>query len=286
MRFALVTLLIAVVASRAEAGRGTGSLKYLPDDATVVIASDVARARSSAIFKKVFKIAREQSAWLDTLANAQPVEKQVDTIVLGGNSTTKQVVLVLEGRIDKLVAEAKKEQPTTETHEGVTYFVGKDGEFAVIDKKLVFTSVGGMPAVIDRAKNKKAKGPAAIRTIMAATTPNTAVFGGVLLDASMKSQLDKSLGSEPQWAAFSFAMAQKLTIDVRMKFADEAGAGTAVKAINDQLTPDRRGQLEGFVGKEFADSLTVDQQQTFARITAAMTADELDKVMSLVKMLM
>ncbi len=133
MRFALVTLLIAVIASRAEAGRGTGSLKYLPDDATVVIASDVARARSSAIFKRLFKIAREQSAWLDTLANAQPVEKQVDTIVLGGNSSTKQVVLVLEGRIDKLVAEAKKEQPTTETHEGVTSFVGKDGEFAVID---------------------------------------------------------------------------------------------------------------------------------------------------------
>ena len=70
------------------------------------------------------------------------------------------------------------------------------------------------------------------------------------------------------------------------ELADDAGAAAATKAINDQLSPDRRGQLEGFVGKEFADSLAVDQQQSFTRITATMTADELDKVTSLVKMLM
>lgn len=286
MRLALVIgLVLAVVASRAEAGRGTASLKYLPDDANVVVVGDVARARSSPVFKKLFKLAREQHAALDTLAATQPVEKLVDTIVLGGNEN-KQAVIVLEGRIDKLLAEAKKASTSSETHAGVTYFVTPDGELAVLDKKLVFTSAGLMQATIDRAKDKKAKGPSAVRTIIAATQPNVAVFGGAVLDASIRDQFNKSLGSEPQWAAFSFAMAAKLTIDARLKFADEAAAATAAKTISDQLTPERRGQLEGFVGKDFADSVTVDHQQSFARIAATLTADELDKVVAVVKMLM
>src|SRR5512139_1469630 len=86
MRFALVMLLVAAVATRAEAGRGTASLKYLPDDTNVVLASDLARARNSPIFKKLFKLAREQITWLDTLASAQPIEKQVDTIVIGATA--------------------------------------------------------------------------------------------------------------------------------------------------------------------------------------------------------
>ena len=81
MRFALVMLLVAVIATRAEAGRGTASLKYLPDDTNLVLAADVARSRNSPIFKKLFKLARENHAWLDTLATAQPVDKLIDTIV-------------------------------------------------------------------------------------------------------------------------------------------------------------------------------------------------------------
>lgn len=286
MRLALaIGFLLALVASHAEAGRGTRSLKYLPDDANVVIVGDVARARGSQIFKKLLQLAREQSTSLDTLAAAQPVDKLVDTIVLGGNPE-KQAVIVLEGRIDKLLAEAKKTSTSSETHAGVTYWVTPDGEVAVLDKKLVFTSAGLMTATIDRAKNKKAKAPAAVRTLIAATQPNVAVFGGVLLDTAMRDQLGSSLGSPPQWAAFSFAMAHELTIDARLKFADEASAAAATKLINDQLTADRRGQLEGFVGKDFADSVAIDQQQAFARIAATLTAEELDKIVSVVKMLM
>jgi len=285
MRFALVMLLVAVVATRAEAGRGTASLKYLPDDTSIVLASDVARARGSAIFKKLFKLARDQNATLDAIASAQPVEKLVDTIVIGA-TPNQTAVVVLEGRIDKLLAEAKKQATKTDTHEGVTYWVTADGELAVIDKKLVFASPGLLTAVIDRAKDKKAKGPGPVRTIMAATQPNVAVFGGAQLDSSMKSQFNKSLGAEPQWAAFSFGMAQKLTVDVRLKFVDETAAAAAAKTINDQLTPDRRGQLEAFVGKEFSDSLTVDPQQSFARIAATLTGDEVEKVVSFAKMFM
>src|SRR5690606_5107992 len=46
MRYALVaSLVLALMATRADAGRGTSSLKYLPDDTNVVIVGDVARAR-------------------------------------------------------------------------------------------------------------------------------------------------------------------------------------------------------------------------------------------------
>jgi hypothetical protein len=203
-----------------------------------------------------------------------------------GATPNKTAVVVLEGRIDKLVAEAKKQATKTDTHAGVTYWVTADGELAVVDKKLVFASPGTITSVIDRAKDKKAKGPAVARTLLAATQPNTAVFGGALLDAEMKEQFNKSLGSEPQWVAFSFAMAQKLTIDARLKFADETAAAAAVKTINDQLTPDRRGQLESFAGKEFSESVKVDQQQAFARIAATLNAEELDKLLLLAKMVM
>lgn len=284
MRYALVaTLLLALFATRADAGRGTGSLKYLPDDTSVVIVGDVARARGSRVFDKLFEIARDQNAWLDALAASQPVAKQVDTIVIGGNAA-KEAVVVLEGRITKLAAEAKKSATKTEKHGGVTYWVTADGELAVIDNKLVFASSGLMTGVIDRAKNKKAKGPGTARTILAATTPNTAVFGGAVLDDAVRSELQKSLGGPPQWAAFSFAMAQKLTIEARLKFADDAAAAGAVKTINDELTPQRRGQLESFVGKDFSSSVIVEHQQSFARLGATLSLEELDKVIAFAKL--
>lgn len=286
MRYALLaTLFMGLMATRADAGRGTASLKYLPDDTNMVIVGDVARARGSQMFEKLLQLAREQNAWLDALASAQPIDRQVDTIVIGGNPS-KQAVVVLEGRIDKLLVEAKKSATKAEKHAGVPYWVTPDGELAVLDRKLVFASAGMMTSVIDRAKDKKAKGPGAMRAILAAAVRNTAVFGGALLDDAVRSELQSSLGSEPQWAAFSFAMTGKLAIDARLKFADDAAAAAAAKTINEQLTPERRGQLEGFVGKEFSDSVKVEQQRSFTRLAATLTAGELDKVLSLAKLMM
>ena len=286
MRLALlVTLMLGLPAARADAGRGTALLKYLPDDTNVVVVADVARARGSKVFKRLLAIAREQNAWLDDLATSMPIEKQVDTVVMG-MTTAKQAVTVLEGRVDKLFAEAKKQSTKQETHDGIAYLVTEHGELALVDKKLVLTSAGAMTAVIDRRKAKKAKGPAAVRTILAATTPNTAVFGGIVLDTAQRSDFKTSLGAEPQWVAFSFAMAQKLTIDVRPKLASEADAAAVVKKLADELTPERRGQLEGFVGKEFSDSITVDQQNAFARFAATMTLDELEKIITFAKVLL
>jgi hypothetical protein len=76
-----------------------------------------------------------------------------------------------------------------------------------------------------------------------------------------------------------------------VKLADDAAAEKVAKTINDKLGAPgvdgtNRSRIEGFVGKDFADSIVVDQDHSFARISATMTADEFDKLLALVKMFM
>jgi hypothetical protein len=277
--------MIVLAASSAEAGRGAASIKYLPDDSSAALVCDVAKSRGTPMFKKFFKLAREQNTTLDTLAANLAVDKLVDTIIVGANPN-KHAVLVLEGRVDKLLAEAKKTATKSDTYSGITFWTTPDGDVAIVDKKLVIATTGDMNAVIDRAKDKKAKGPLVVRTFISATSSSSSVFGGLMLDSAQRSDLNKQLGAEPQWGAFSLTLSSKVVLDARLKFSSDADAATATKAMNGLLTPETKGRLEGFVGKEFSDSITVEQQQAFARFGATMTADETDKIISLVKMMM
>lgn len=291
LRALAILVLIALVAPPAHAGRGTTLVKYLPDDATVVVVADVARARRSPIFKKAFEAARQKNDTIDALASNIAIDKLVDTIVVGGNSTGGHVVAVFEGRVDKLLSEAKKQATKEDKHAGVAFWVVPDGEVAVIDKRFIVASAGDMEHVIDRAADKKAKGPAAVRTMLAIATPNSSVFGGALLDADQKKQMAAELGADPQWLAFSCAMASKLTIEGRVKLADEAAAETVAKALNDKLGASGvdgtiRSRIEGFVGQEFSDSILVDADHSFARVSATMTGEEFDKLLTVVKMFM
>ena len=289
----VVTLLVALVAlaPAAHAGRGTNLVKYLPDDCNLVVVADVARARRSPIFKKVFEAARTKNDALDDLASSLAVDKLVDTIAMGGNVAQGKAVLVFEGRVDKVLPELKKQATKEDKHAGVTFWIVPDGEVALVDKKLVMASPGEMEHVIDRALDKKAKGPGALRTILASTSANSSVFGGMLVDADGKKQMAADLGAEPQWFTFSFGMAQKLTMEARMKCADDTAAAAAAKAVNDKLGAPGvdgtlRSRVEGFVSKEFADSILVDQDHAFARISATLTQDDVDKVLALAKMFM
>jgi hypothetical protein len=291
LRVLAVFALLVSLAPAAHAGRGTNLVKYMPDDANVVLVADVARARRSPIFKKAFEAARAKNDTLDTLASSLAVDKLVDTIAVGANASEQTLVVVLEGRVDKLLAEAKKQSTKEDKHGGVSFWSVPDGEVAIVDKKLVIATAGQMEHVIDRARDKKAKGPAALRTILAGATSNSSVFGGALLDADQKKAMAGELGAEPQWASFAFAMAQKLTMEARVKLADDAAAEKVAKTINEKLGAPgvdgtNRSRIEGFVGKDFADSIVVDQDHTFARIAATMSADEFDKLLALMKMFM
>lgn len=285
---ALVAFALLLVSLPAEAGRGTALLKYAADDANVIVVVDVARARRSPIFKKMYDLAREKVVELDALGD---VDKLVDTIVVAGNSETTSAVFVLEGRVDKLLAEAKKQATKEDKHGRVTFWVVADGEVAMLDKKLVVASPGEMGNVIDRAMDKKRKGPAGLRTIVANATPNSSVFGGVVPDGSTRKDMASELGAEPQWAAFSCGTAQSLTLEGKLKLADDASAEKVTKTFNDKLglpgsDGTMRSRLEGFVGKAFSDSIVVDQDHAFSRVTATMTGEELDKLLTLAKMFM
>jgi hypothetical protein len=285
---ALAVFALLLVSLPAEAGRGTALLKYAPDDANMVVVVDVARARRSPIFKKMLELARDKNATLDSLGD---VDKSVDTIFFAANSENGKGVAVLEGRVDKVLAEAKKQATKEDKHGNVTFWVVGDGEVAMFDKKLVIATPGEMGNLIDRAADKKRKGPAALRTIIGNATPNSSVFGGVLPDSSTRKDMASDLGAEPQWVAFSCGMAQKLTMEGKLKLADDASAEKVTKSLSEKLglpgsDGTMRSKLEGFVGKEFSDSIVVDQDHAFSRVTATMTGEEVDKLLTLAKMFM
>jgi hypothetical protein len=285
---ALAILALLLVSIPAEAGRGTALLKYAADDANAIVVVDVARARRSPIFKKLFELAQDKSPELSSLGAA---DKLVDTIVIAGNSEKATAVIVAEGRIDKLVVEVKKQATKEDKHAGVVIWGLGDAEAAVIDKRLVIATTGTIADAIDRAADKKRKGPAALRTIVASATPNSTVFGGVIPEGSSRKDMASELGAEPQWAAFSCGMAQKLTLEGKLKLADDASAEKVTKAFNDKLglpgsDGTMRSRLEGFVGKDFSDSIVVDQDHAFSRVTATMTGEEVDKLLTLAKMFM
>lgn len=283
---------VAGSAPRAEAGRGTNLLKYLPDDTSVVMVADIAKARRSPIFKKGFDLARDKHDVLDSLAQNVAVDKLVDTMVVGAVGTEHDhFVAVFEGKVGKLLDEAKKQSTKSETHGKVTYFVLPDGEVAMIDKRLVITSAGDMNALIDRAANRKAKGPAAMRALIAKATAGSAVFGGAVLDASVKKDLARDLGAEPQSAVLSMGLAQALTIDAKLEFADAAAAAKATQSLSDKIGPPGqtgtlRDEISAAVGQAFADSIKIDQDHAFTRVAATLTADEFDKVVAFAKMLL
>lgn len=286
---ALAAFVLLLVSLPAEAGRGTALLKYAGDDANVVVVVDVARARRSPIFKKMYELARSRVVELETIGD---VDKLVDTIVIAGNLEQTSAVFVLEGRVEKLLAEAKKQATKEDKHGNVTFWIVADGEeVAMIDKKLVVASTGEMANVIDRIADKKRKGPAGLRTIVGSAAPNSSVFGGVIPDSATRKDMANELGAEPLWVAFSCGVAQKITLEGKLKLADDASAEKVTKSFSEKLglpgsDGTMRSKLEGFVGKEFSDSIVVDQDHTLSRVTATMTGEEIDRVLTLAKMFM
>jgi hypothetical protein len=287
---ALVAFALLLVSVPADAGRGAALLKYAPDDANAIVVVDVARSRRSPIFKKALDVLRDKTSDLDALTS-QAFDKWIDTIMLATNLETGRVVLVFEGRLDKLVPELEKGATKKDKHAGVTFWIHSDYEGAVIGKNIVLSEPGEITSVIDRGLDKKRKGPAGLRTIISSATPNSGVFGGVIPDSSTRKDMANELGAEPQWAAFSCGMAQKLTLEGKLKLADDASAEKVTKSFNEKLglpgsDGTMRSKLEGFVGKDFSDSIVVDQDHMFSRVTATMTGEEIDRVLTLAKMFM
>ena len=112
----------------------------------------------------------------------------------------------------------------------------------------------------------------------------TDVFGGIVLDAKVRAGFGPLIGGEPESVAFSLAAATKLTLDVKLKLDGDATAAKVAGQISTGI-PGVRESLER-IGKDFADSIIVDQDHASVRVSATLTAEEADRVVSLLRGLM
>ncbi len=278
---AAVLIAAAVIAPRAEAGRGTASLKYLADKTDAVVIVDVAKGRKSPVFRKGFELASDKLPLLGTVKLAQ-----IDTVIVGRMSSD-DTVIVVEGKVDALLADAKKRSTASGTHGAVTFWTTAEGDVALIDKRLVIATIGTMGQVIDRAADKKrAKGPARVRTWLAGAAGAPTIVVAAAPAGQVAKDLAKQFGAAPQVATISLGMTSHLTFELRAVFGDDATAASAEAALTKAAAADTKDRLEAFVGKDFADSIQVDRDGGTVRGSAVMTADEVDKVLGVARMLM
>lgn len=284
----LVLAALVVSASHADAGRGARSLELLADDTSFVLVVDVAHARQTPMVHHAIELARAHYAWWGELAKAGlPPDKLADTVVVAGSgelaSSDHHTVVIVEGKLDKLVAKVTHGAAAAKQG-GVTVWTIDGYELALVDRRLVVTAAGNMTHVLERAHGKRERAPD-VRAMLDATSPGTDVFGGVLVDPAQRSQLAIALDGEPHWIAVSLAAATQLVIDVRIELADEAVAGKVRARLAGRFgDPSMQTQVESMIGKEFSDSISIDQDHTQVRMSATLTSDEVEKVFGLLKM--
>lgn len=289
MRAALIVALVVALAAPARAGRGARAVEYLADDATFVLVVDVAHARKTPMFRTALDLVHGKYAWWDELAKAGiDLDKVVDTVVIGGDgelaAAEHHTVTIVEGRLDKLVAELEKRGKLAGRHAGIEVWAVDGSELAVIDHRLVIASTGHLAVVIDRLRERHRR-PGALHALLAATPEGTDVFGGIVVDAAQRGQLAIALDGEPRWIAVSLAAATQLVIELRLELGDEAAAAKVRARLASRLAdPGMHEQIERGIGKEFSDSLVIDQDRTQVRLSATLTSDEVDRLVSLVKM--
>lgn len=282
---AISVAIASVLVVPAEAGRGTNSLRLVGDDARVIVVADVARARSTSVFKKGYQLASDKSQLALDLA----LDRTADTIILASaGSSSRHDLVIVEGKLDKLLPEVKKRATATDTHGGITYWSTSHGDVAVIDKKLVVATTGDMPAVIDRAADKKrGKGPAALRRLLASPGTNgAAIVAAVVPDDTIAPDLAKQLGASPRSVLLTVGLGKALAAELRIQFADDAGATAGEKALEGLLSADLRDRIEGLVGKEFADSIAIDRDHAVTRVSATLSSDEVDKLLAMTRLLL
>jgi hypothetical protein len=279
---AIVALIIALVAGapKASAGRGTEALRLLPDDTRIVVVVDVKRARTSPLFQTAFDLATDKAPWLERL----DVDKQVDTIVAGSAGfATSRGVIILEGKLDKLVPAIEKRATSSATHNGITYWTTEHGEVSVVDKRIIVTHLGGMTAALDRARDKRRKMPANIQRVIAATTANAAIVGGVVPDDTMRKDIAAELGAEATLVTGSIGVGARVAFEGRFQFSD-APSATKAGAVFEKTIQESRDRLEVLIGKDLADSIAVDTDDTVTRVSATMNADEVSRTVSMARL--
>src|SRR5579862_2864117 len=228
--------LVALVALRpiARAGDGVDLVRFMPDDAAIVIVVDVAGARDSQLFKDGMASLGQLAADRFALAKAAGIDPAtaLDTIALSGNAAhgKNDFTAVAEGKQTKLIADtiAKDPKTTATKYHGVTYWTNGTGSYALVDKRLYLADPPSIERAIDLALGKvksaaKSSKTATLRAVIAATDTRNDVWAAVVLppeeSASMKAQ-----GIELTGISIAGSLSDSLGLDVRILNATDASA--------------------------------------------------------------
>jgi hypothetical protein len=272
---------IFVAPSRAEAGDGKKLLPLLDETTQVVAVVDLADARDAESFGALLDGAPTKLADVLALLTAAGIDprKDVDTLVLGGHREVYQIVL--EGRFGKDQLAGMIGSATAKKHRGIRYWVTGDGEVAVLGKRLVLTTPGAMPGVIDRHKKKgrslvKSPDAAAIRSAIALVDPRHDAWLAWAMDSGSRSGLDA--------LAFGVTFGADLTIEAHGRFSD-ADRAEELRATTAQDLPRVIQALEqaGLTGT--GASLVVEWNGDVVDADATVPAAELATLLALVAMM-
>jgi hypothetical protein len=291
---AAVATTLAAAPGRAHAGTGEALLRYLPDDTATILVIDVAHVRTGAALGRVVTLLRGHAARWNALSESVDLGRAVDTLVFAASPDHDghllRAMTIADGDVVQLLAHLHAPGAQAQRIAGILVYALPDGQAAIIDRHLVITAPGDMPAAIERARRTPAEIGAALdrgrttatlRTLLDATDGGTDLRGGVLVDASSRALISQQLGAEPAWVAFAIAASERASVELRFAFADEHAATTAAVALRHLAVgtdAQIRATLEATIGPEFVDSLDVGQDHDQVRLSAGMTADEADRL--------
>jgi len=279
----VVVACLLVLARPADAADAKSIYPLLGADAQFVAAFDLVAVRDAPSFDAILG-ASGASAKLDELTANTGVDfrKDVDTVLMGGIKDAP--VMVVIGRFTAAQKKSMVAKATAKKHRGVTYWVHGDGEMAWLGKQLVFTSPGGMTAVIDRFKKKapsmaRAAGAADLREAVAMTNTRNHVW------FAMTTEMVGSQGlptSDLDLVTLGASLGADVALDVRAR-AVSADAAAKLETMVTASLPQLQDAMKqmGFAGA--AGSIAVGHDDRILELTATIPGDELTMLLTFLK---
>jgi hypothetical protein len=290
---AVVSLVSLARAGTARAGNGVDLVRFMPEDAAIVMVIDVAGARDSDLFKDGMQslVAMAPAAFAIVQAAGLDPATALDTIAIGGNSIggKDDFAAVCEGKQIKLLVDLVAKDPTmtaTKYH-GVTYWSsGTTGAVAVVDKRLLFSKPEHIERTIDLALGKlksaaKSAKAATLRAVIAATDTRNDVWAAMVMPPDVNASM-KASGMEITGVSLGASLSTTLGLEVKILNTSDASAQTMLAQITNGL-PQLVPALGNIGLTAAAKSLQVDRDGVAVRMTMTLTRAELVTLWTLVK---
>jgi hypothetical protein len=289
---AAVSLVSLARADVARAGDGVDLVRFMPEDAAIVMVVDVAGARDSDLFKDGLSSLVAMAPAGFALVEAAGIDPAtaLDTIAIGGNNANgnDDFAAVAEGRQAKTIVDLISKDPksTAAKYHGVTYWTSGDGAIAFVDKRLYFARPAHIERTIDLALGKvkgaaKSAKAATLRAVIAATDTRNDVWAAMVMPADAAKSM-KASGLEVTGVSLGASLSTTLGLEVKILNANDASAAAMLTQITNALP--QLGPALGNIGlAAAAKSLQVDRDGLSVRMTITLTRAELVTLWTLVK---